>query len=159
VTELRSRFHLALSVVLVEAVTANAKPVAKSDGAPFIEQLLAADSGATLPVHKSDGAVSGHRASKPRKARGRRLRAAAGKARRVRANTAARIMDVLKAQGGRLEAGSVRKIAKLIGAGKSAVYGARDAARRGCDRKSWQGAGSFVTGCCEFQRIYLLTRT
>jgi DNA-binding IclR family transcriptional regulator len=31
-------------------------------------------------------------------------------------------MDALKAQGGRLEAGSVRKIAKLIGARKSTVH-------------------------------------
>jgi hypothetical protein len=31
-------------------------------------------------------------------------------------------MDALKAKGGRLEAGSVRKIAKLIGAGKSAMH-------------------------------------
>jgi len=48
--------------------------------------------------------------------------AAAGKERRVRANTAAGIVEALKAQGGRIEAGSVRKIAKLIGARKSTVH-------------------------------------
>jgi hypothetical protein len=115
----------ALAMVLVEAVTAMAKPVAKPDHEPPVAQLPATDSGAS--VNKSDGVVSGHPASKPRKAPGRPLTRRAptpptGKERRVRANTAARIMEALKAQGGRLEAGSVRKIAKLIGGRKSTVH-------------------------------------
>jgi len=40
-----------LSVVLVEAITAEAKPAAKSDGTPPVEKTT--DSGATVPVHKS----------------------------------------------------------------------------------------------------------
>jgi DNA-binding IclR family transcriptional regulator len=48
------------------------------------------------------------------------------KGRRKRANAAAqaRILDALKKRGGKIEAGSVRKIAELIGARRSTAHSA-----------------------------------
>jgi hypothetical protein len=72
---------------------------------------------------KADGdQVSGQPAAKPPKpSRGRRDRRPAS-ARRANGAAQQRILEALRKRGGRIEAGSVRKIAGLIGARKSTVH-------------------------------------
>jgi hypothetical protein len=101
----------ALAMVLVEAIALpdkadDSQPVDRSD-----EQLV--------PVAYS---LSGHPAKDRGRVRGRRT----GKKQPVRANAAVqtRILDAIKAKGGRLEAGSVRTIAQLVGGRKSTVHAA-----------------------------------
>jgi hypothetical protein len=114
----------ALAAVLIDAVTAEPKAITKT----AVASKLRAP-GITSTAHPSD--VSGQPSDKPQKTNGRQVRRPASRARlakdrRTRANAAAqtRIIEALKKGGGKIEAGSVRKVAGLIGARKSTVHSA-----------------------------------
>jgi hypothetical protein len=110
----------ALAAVLMDAVGAGQRVIDKTVGADCPSYAGVAPSVSGQTVVKS-----------PKQHRGRRIghrapRAKPAKDRRTRANAAAqaRILDALKKRGGRIEGGSVRKIAGLIGARKSTVHSA-----------------------------------
>jgi hypothetical protein len=114
----------ALAAVLMDTVAAALKTTTKTADSP-----KPGAAGVNSTVRSSE--VSRHPASKAQKLGGRRLghrasRAKLAKDRRRRANAAAqqRILDALKKRGGRIEGGSVRKIAGLINGRRSTVHAA-----------------------------------
>jgi hypothetical protein len=109
-----------LAAVLVQAVSAELKRSER----PAIGQ-----NGAMVSLEQSD--VTGQSDNGPLKARGRRprcpeQRAAPAKSRPVGPKVAAqaRILDELRARGGRLEAASVRTVATLVGGSRTTVHAA-----------------------------------
>jgi hypothetical protein len=127
----------ALAAVLVEVVGAgsprtidqgeNAGTVKSEHSlAPRGEQMTKKSNGgvsnAAASSYRRD--VSRHRAGVPQKAAGRRpgRTTTAVEKRPARGKTAAQIVDALRAAGGRVEQGSVRRIAGLIGGRKSTVH-------------------------------------
>jgi hypothetical protein len=109
----------AMAAVLIDGVTRQGV-IDKTEGADCPSYAGVAPSASGQPVAKP-----------PKPSRGRRIgdrasRAKLAKDRRTRANAAAqtRIIEALKKRGGRIEAGSVRKVAGLIRGRRSTVHAA-----------------------------------